>query len=259
MNITIKSISAQRLLSLLVIAFAGFNASAFAQPMNNFKQEGYKFNYPQSWGTANAKKVAAQALLSPDDVPDGVAPAHLEVSFSKSKAAICFYPVKDAMTPGFKKKYQVVTDNVKMLKDLLKKRPTVLKDAPLLPWGDVSTPIFAHIKYLDNQNNSALRFVGQYNTECTEINNHDLSYTAQGLSKGEGYYLSVVVPVTSKILPAKDSSASWKNEKYQKFLKNYDSYAAPIGRKLDSEPENSFSPELAEFDAIVASIETPQK
>lgn len=247
--------------AMLMAAFAGlcFSAAAEAEQMSAFNKSGYAFNYPQSWGSANAKKVAALALASPGDVPDDVAPEHMEISFSKSKAAICFYPVKDSASSAFKKKYGVVSDSVQSLKTLLAKRPGTPKDVPFLPWGDLATPFYAHVKYLDAKDKSALRFVGQYNTECVEINNAALSYTAQALSKNSHYYVSVSIPVSSKILPDKDSAATWKNDKYQQFMKSYDNYTAPIARKLNAESEAAFKPALADLDAVVNSISTPQE
>lgn len=253
----IKSVQAKRVimaLSAVAVGSLSLSLSAGAETMATFNQDGYSFKYPQSWGKAVMKTVKAQAQTDPTEIPDGINPEYKEFSFSTSKALIDILPVKDAATPQFKKKYSEVAESTKALKTLLAKHPAAPKEIPIVPWEDTATPFTVHLKYLDYKDKNAVRFVAQYGIEPGEINNEDLRYRTQGLSKDAKYYISAAFPVSTTILPAKDSAAKWSKEKYAQFSKTFDSYGAGVGKKLAALPENSFKPTLADLDACVESI-----
>ncbi|HEY9718565.1 MAG TPA: hypothetical protein V6C69_13925 [Trichormus sp.] len=238
---------------------ASSSISAQAAGWKTFTQDGYSFKYPPAWGKVRFSTVKAQALDNPTDIPDGVAPAHVECRFSQSKAELYFYPIKDAQTPDFKKKYAVVSQATNDLEKLLQKKTAAPKALPLLPWGDTGTLLNARIKYVVNGNVHFVRCLSQYNSEPTPINNSDLRYSGQGLTKDDKYYVSAYLPARAQGLPASDKTASWSKPRYNQFTKTFNRYCDSVRQKLAKMSESGFTPSLAEYDAMVASIQTPQK
>jgi hypothetical protein len=243
--------------ALAVMASSSITAQAAG--LKTFTQDGYSFKYPPSWGTIKFSNVKAQALDNPTDIPDGVAPAHVECRFSQSKAEIYFYPVKDAQTADFKKKYAVVSEAANSLKKLLQQKTAAPKELPLLPWGDTGTLLNARIKYVVDGNVHFVRCLSQYNAEPTPINNSDLRYSAQGLTKDEKYYVSAYLPAHAQGMPASDQTSSWSKPRYKQFSKTFNRYCAGVRQEITKMSEKSFTPALAEYDAMVASIQTPVK
>ena len=245
------------LLGMVIVSASCVAASA--GELKSFTQDGYSFKYPPGWAEVKFSTVKAQALDNPTDIPDGVAPAHVECRFSQSKAEIYIYPIKDAQSADFKKKYAVVSEATSDLKKLLKQKATAPKDLPLLPWGDTGTLLNARLKYVVDGNVHFVRCLCQYNAEPTPINNADLRYSAQGLTKDNKYYVSAYLPATAQGLPAKDETATWNKTKYNLFSKTFNQYCAGVRQKFGKMSESAFAPALADYDALVASIQTPSQ
>jgi len=232
-------------------------APALAQSFKDFQQEGYSFKYPQSWGDVKFSKVAAQALDSPTDIPDDVAPAHVECRFSASNSEIYIYPLKGVQSPDFKKKFPVVTEATQDLKTLLQRKTAAPKEIPLLPWMDTGTSMNARIKYLVDGNVHFVRYLSQYNPEPTPFNNADLVYAAQGLTKDDKYYVSAYLHAKAEGLADTRESDHWSKNKFQQFSKNFPKYSADMLQKLSKMNESAFTPPLSQFDQVVASIKVP--
>src|SRR5208282_6925375 len=97
-------------LTLPITEFGNTGASAQDPLLKKSQTKDGTFMYPPEWGTINITKTKDNPLIDKGDIPDGVAPAHIECRFSKSKATIYIYPIKDANTADFKKKYEAISD-----------------------------------------------------------------------------------------------------------------------------------------------------
>lgn len=244
------------LLSVLAVTgtFLTGNAQA-ADGLVNFNSNGIAFSYPKTMGDKNSsEKIKAMPLENPDDKPDGVAPAHWEITFGKTNAHLYVIPTADAKVKNFRTSYPTVADAARDLKDLLKKKPAAPKDIPFLPWEDASTPIHSKVKYVSFKNGSGVRYLATYQIEPNVMSNENLIYSMQGLSADGKYFVSAMIPVSTKTLPAKGNIETFSKAKYEEFSKNYAAYSKTQQDKLNKLSDTAFTPTIAELDALVSSI-----
>lgn len=240
---------------LIVAFFSGNQCFAANDGMVNFSSKGLAFSYPMSMGGKfSSKRVAAFPLPSPDDKPDDVAPEHWEVTFAKSNAHVYVFPTSDPKVKDFKKSYPTVADATKDLSLLLKSKSAMPKNIPYLPWMDASTPINSHMKYVNFKNGSGVRYIATYQIEQEVVSNDGLLYSMQGLSTDGKYFVSAMIPIKSKTLPAKSDAATWSKEKYDTFSKDFANYSKKEEAKLNKLADGAFSPSIADLDKIIESI-----
>lgn len=239
--------------SILVLSQAPPTATA-AESWITFKSADLSFDYPISGGTPSAKKVKASPLANPDDKPDGVAPAHWELSFSKSAGKIWIIPTSEVGNKKFHDSYPTVDDAVKDLSPLLKSKTAAPKEIPYLPWADWSSPFNAKVRYISAKNANMVRFIAEYQIEPDVISNDRLNYIAQGLSSDGKYYISVNMPVKAAFLPQKSELPKWSKEKIEKFTTDFPKYIADTKVKLEKLADKDYTPSLIELDKMVQSI-----
>jgi len=130
--------------------------------------------------------------------------------------------------------------------------PQEIQKMPFLPlMGEVQT-MHPHIQYLDFKNGQGLRYLTQYNSGMSPINNSGLFYTYQGLTRDGKYYVSATLPVHHPSLPA-DSSVTGKEP--AEFRSDYTKYVANVAQSLNVQAPNTFAPDLTQLDAMMSSLE----
>jgi hypothetical protein len=172
--------------------------------------------------------------------------AHIESAYQPT---IQFYPIAEfAADP----EYSEIFLNTR---DLLEGRPVYVPEGiPLLP------PIFpsgaaqiiqAHVQYLDFAGGSGVRFITQYASTATLVNNYELIYTFQGLTDDGATYIASIMPVSSAILPA---SGQVTPSDTDAFIASFGSYLTNTRDQLNAEPVYNFTPNLSELDALFKSL-----
>ena len=122
---------------------------------------------------------------------------------------------------------------------------------PFLPPFNAAQVLHAQVQFLDFKNGSGVRFLTQFDQAPLPINNFELIYTFQGLTRDGKYYIAAVLPVTHPDLPANNQvSAQQATE-----LNDFPAYLAKTVTWLDQQPGSSFTPDLAKLDALIQSIE----
>ena len=77
----------------------------------------------------------AVTLSTPTDIPEGVAPAHVEVQFGKAQGKLWIFPTTDRGVKDFRAAYPPHADAQKHLRAVLRERPAESKELPVLPWA----------------------------------------------------------------------------------------------------------------------------
>lgn len=241
------------MLSSALSALASLPAFA-ASSWSSFKSNDVAFDYPASSGAPTAKKVKATPLANPDDKPDGVAPEHWELSFTKSAGKIWIIPAFEKGNKKFHDSYPTVDDAVKDLSAILQKKAQAPKEIPYLPWADWSSPFYAKVKYLNGKKANFVRFVALYQIEPDLISNDRLIYSAQGLTADGKHYMSVSIPVKAPFLTEKSDLPKWSKDKIEKFIANYANYTREQKGKLEKLTDTAYTPSLSDLDKLVQSI-----
>ena len=122
---------------------------------------------------------------------------------------------------------------------------------PFLPLFNAQQVMHAQVQYLDFKNGNGVRFLTQFDQAPLPINNFELIYTFQGLTRDGKYYIAAVLPVTHPDLPANNQVAAQQASE----LNDFPAYLAKTVTWLDQQPAGSFTPDLAKLDALIQSIE----
>lgn len=162
------------------------------------------------------------------------------------KPQIFIYPVKDLG--------QVNEGAGKIVASLetLLQSPQELQNMPFLPLFNAAQVMHAHVQYLDFKNGQGLRYLTEFDQGILPINNYELIYTYQGLTKDGRYYVAAVLPVNHPSLPA-DGSVT--GNEAPEFTSDFSTYLANVVKSLNSQDAQTFTPDLTQLDAMLSSLE----
>jgi hypothetical protein len=122
---------------------------------------------------------------------------------------------------------------------------------PFLPLANESQVLHAQVQYLDFKNGRGVRYLVQLNQGLEPINNEELIYTFQGLTRDGKTYIAAVLPVTHPDLPANSRG----NEDTRQAKNDYAAYLSQVVTLLEGQPAGSFTPDLGQLDTLIRSIE----
>jgi hypothetical protein len=183
-----------------------------------------------------------------------VAPQHEEIKFTGFainetflEPQINVYPVQDfiALQP-------VIAESAATLQKIILDKSNEPGNVPILPLWNATQVFLAKPAYFDFKDGSGIRYITQYGQAVMPINNHDLFYSFQGLSSDGKYWISAVVPVNHPSIQATYDNPLPAD--MDQFMANYAQYTALIRANLDTQPLETFTPSLADLDAMIQSI-----
>lgn len=195
-------------------------------------------------------RVKAVRLTTPTDIPEGVAPAHIEIHFGKDQGRLWIFPTTDSGVKDFRKAYPTHADAQKLLRAVLRERPANRKELPSLPWADTGQAFNKKIRYLDFHSGSGIAWLTQWTIEPVPVNNSQLQYRFQGLTKDGAFYIAAQFNVSHPSLPATAGVGD-----YRTFERHYASYVEQAAQKIAGQPDESFQPPLAKLRAMFESIQ----
>jgi hypothetical protein len=203
------------------------------------------------------------------DIPVDVGPSHMMISFAdkrplpvlgKEQSAqmpprsyISFVPLDDKSVASYAKSYPQVYGTAMELGRTLKDRPKEFKPDSQLP--DLSSideeqEMHCKVRYIDLPLFSGIAFLTQYTQEehGDPVNNEELHYVFQGLTKDGRYYIDARFAITHPSLP-KDIGDT------NKLARDKDNqYLRKAERDLDAFPEESFEPSIVSLKQLLESI-----
>ena len=122
-------------------------------------------------------------------------------------------------------------------------------ELPFLPVFNAGQMTQIKPVFLDFQNGSGVRFITQFGQAFWPIYNKGMIYTFQGLTADGAYYISVIMPLSHPDLAQYDNF-----EPPSDFYDNAEQFMQDQTAKLNSQPDESFTPSLADLDAMVRSL-----
>ncbi len=229
----------------------GFAAATVQAAPRTFSELGVSFTYDDTvLKKPRAHREKALQLTTPTDVPEGVAPAHIEIQFGKDGSKLWVFPTSDPQVKDFRKAYPPHADAQKALHTLLRERPAEPKELPVLPWEDAGMPFNKKVRYLDFRNGNGVVWLTQRTIEPVPVNNSQLRYIFQGFTKDGASYVAAQFHVAHSSLPATAEVKDWKT-----FEKQYPAYVTKAAKELAAQPDDSFQPSLTALRALLTSIE----
>ncbi|MAT43492.1 MAG: hypothetical protein CL609_14240 [Anaerolineaceae bacterium] len=130
------------------------------------------------------------------------------------------------------------------------------ENLPFLPMFNAAQVMSAQVKFMDFQNGQGVRFITQFDQAPLPINNYELIYTYQGLTKDGLYYVAAVLPVNLSGLPADQQIT---DQDPTDFVNNFPAYLENTIQTINQQAAGDFSPTLTSLDEMIQSIEIKQK
>lgn len=211
-------------------------------------------NLPAGVAASGRSEVIPPTGQTDEVAPWEVAPLHEEIMLEGyvlpdtfHEPAIRIYPVRDfiALLPS-------LAERTNTLEQIIRDQSSDPGSVPLLPPWNAGQVFLAKPAYLEFQNGSGIRYLTQYGQSFAPINNQDLFYSFQGLTADGHYWVSAILPVSHPSLqPSADNPMP---SDFNEFAENFNQYVDLIKVNLDTQPEDTFNPSLAELDAMMQSM-----
>jgi hypothetical protein len=122
---------------------------------------------------------------------------------------------------------------------------------PAVPFLNLSQVFSADIKALPFKSGQGVRYLTQFAQGIVPINNHEMVYAYQGLTKNGAFYMVVILPVSLAGLPEDNS---W-NVQAPPVGSEYRTYVDAVVNKINQKPASAFTPDLNMLDELIQSIE----
>jgi hypothetical protein len=219
------------------------------------KQAGIALRFnPEEFGKSS---ITQQPRLTAEengtDVPVDVGPAHTVITFGDKRNYISFVPLNDKSVGDYAKSYPQVYAAARELRKTLKERPAAFKPDSQLP--DLSSideeqEMHCKVRYFDLPLLEGIAFLAQYTQEehGDPVNNQQLRFVFQGLTKDGRYYIDSRFGVANPSLPkGVDDTTNIVRDEGNQYLRKAE-------KDLDALPDESFKPPLGSLKELFGSI-----
>jgi hypothetical protein len=241
---------------------------------------GVSFKYSASLASdIKAETRPAHPLQLSSDTGQGIAPEHIAFQLVGTYASLhgsSFFSPEILVFPieGYRQTLTKSQDYVKKfdrrleeLKNLLSERSASWnEEMPVLPFANGGSQCFhTRLEYVKFESGEGVIFLTQYNIEPALINNEGLTYTFQGLTEDQRFWVSATFPVSVPSLPQSYESTrtedytlviprSFRGHEYESFENGYRNYLDQLTRKLQSLPTSDFQPDLVMLKKLIQSL-----
>lgn len=150
---------------------------------------------------------------------------------------------------------EILIDEAASLATLIADRDEAYQgQVAIFPQWPAAEMMSSNFSYLDFNGGSGVRFLAQHGQAALPINNHEIAYIFEGFTSDHRWYVQAVFPINHPLLQADSSQIPGGD--YEAFVEmsNYQAYITGIRDLLESQPDDSFTPNLELLDALVRSI-----
>lgn len=191
-------------------------------------------------------------------------PAHLRFSFDDevleewvgpSQRQLVIYPAQPFQEMFRDSSGNWIEGEIDALRTLLTERPAAAAGPlPLLPIFNAAQITVAQVEYVDFEGGSGVRYVTAYAQDISPLTNENIFYTFQGLTDDGQYYIALFYPVSTASLPATFQESPAVTADPEAWGSGYRAYVAETTEMLNGLASSDFAPDLAELDAMIASL-----
>ena len=219
---------------------------------------GIRFNYAQPLAVNVSYETVPANPPSPDSPGWDIYPEYTLFKFNGYVLSGTFHEASIYVFPAseYAAVQPYVSDILSRLTQELANQKTTFsgnESLPFLPLWNAAQMMQSNVRYFRFANGQGVRFLSQYGQAAYPINNESLFYTYQGLTDDGQYYISAVLPVNHPALP-NTMDEGVPNGDWQTFSENYPAYIDAAEPWMDTLPDDSFTPNLADLDAMMASL-----
>jgi hypothetical protein len=132
---------------------------------------------------------------------------------------------------------------------------------PTVPFFNAAQVFASNITIISFQNGSGVRFITQYAQSAAPINNHELFYNFQGVTRDGMYYIIAIFPITVPVLAetgdtgAAIPSGGIAYPDINDPRTDPSDYYASITDLLNATSDEAFTPSINQLDLLIQSIQ----
>jgi hypothetical protein len=190
-----------------------------------------------------------------------IGPEHLKFVLDRYRGPAGFLEPEIVIYPAaaYAASHEHVAENIQILTSIAANGAGPDTSLPSVPFFNAAEVFASQINALQFQNGSGVRAVTEYAQYAASINNEDLFYVFQGLSRDGAYYVIAIFPIRAPILAETSDPEAFLPEGGVAFpgyedATALDRYYADVTQGLNALPADRFQPSLAELDALIQSL-----
>ena len=132
---------------------------------------------------------------------------------------------------------------------------------PAVPFFNAQPVLAANVQTLSFQNGGGVRFLSQYAQGNTPVNNHELFYQFQGVTRDGAYYIVAIFPVTVPVLAETAEAAATLPSggiaapDSTDLNADWAGYYTAVTNLLNGTPPDAFTPAIDQLDLLIASMQ----
>jgi hypothetical protein len=138
--------------------------------------------------------------------------------------------------------------------------PNLNQPLPAVPFFNAAQVFASNVQVVSFQGGSGVRFITEYAQNFAPVNNYDLFYHFQGLSRNGAYYIIAIFPITAPMLAESSDPGAILPPGGVAFpdLNNPNSdmqgYYASVTNLLNTTSPDAFTPTISQLDALIQSM-----
>ncbi|MBN2149295.1 MAG: hypothetical protein JW726_18045 [Anaerolineales bacterium] len=196
--------------------------------------------------------------------PWEVTPGHIQITLDGYPLPEKFHQPQIFVYPaqGYAELGPAAFESIHRLDNILSgpRAPISAEQLPGVPFFNAAQVFAANIQVISFQNGQGVRFLTEYAQYFAPVNNYELIYHFQGLTRDGAYYIIAILPITAPMLaetsdPAAaippggislpdmaDANADWQG------------YYTAVTALLGAAPPESFAPAINQLDLLIQSM-----
>ena len=225
---------------------------------NSISFENVSFVIPSGLASG-ADTEAMTAVETNSGAPWDIAPTHLRFTLTGYQLQGKFHEPRIFVYPAdtYAQANPTAAEQIDRLRKIQAGTAPMIETLPSVPFFNAMPQIAAHIKVIPFESGSGVRALTQYAQYAAPINNRELFYHFQGLTRDGRYYLIAILPITAPILPEDEKAEASIPEggvPIPTDIGPNDVYYFSVTEKLNSLAPDDFTPSLNMLDALIQSI-----
>jgi hypothetical protein len=131
---------------------------------------------------------------------------------------------------------------------------------PTVPFFNAAQVFTSNIQVISFQNGGGVRFLTEYAQYAASVNNHDLFYHFQGVTRDGAYYIIAILPISAPVLAETSDGGAvlpTGGVPYPDLADpnaDFKGYYAAVTTLLNAAPPEAFTPTINQLDVLIQSM-----
>jgi hypothetical protein len=208
---------------------------------------------------SSAEGQTMTAVETNTSAPWDIAPSHLRFTLTGYPLQRTFHEPRIFVYPAeeYAQSNASAAEQIDRISKILGGTAPMVETLPSVPFFNAAPQIAAQIKIVPFGSGSGIRALTQYAQYAAPINNRELFYHFQGLTRDGSYYIIAILPINAAVLAEDEKTDAPVPEGGVPIPSDAgpnDLYYFSVTEKLNAIAPDDFSPSLNILDALIQSI-----